>query len=79
MPFQGAVEIDPPIGKEIIHRDAIGITILSMNGKDSARGAFQDRKALFPACLLLEPAHRPENGFVTHTILILTDSLNMQK
>ena len=68
MPFRGTMEIDPAVGEEIIHRDTVRVSVLSVNGKDSARSAFQDRKALFPARFLLEPAHRPENDFITHAM-----------
>ena len=60
------VELEPAVffAVPVIHRDTIGIVIITQHGKDTAGLLFQDLNALRFGNLLFEPSHFPEHCLI---------------
>ena len=57
-----AVEVDPAVLEDVVHRDAIGVAVVACEREDATCCRAQYLLAGLVVDLLLEPSHLPEHG-----------------
>ena len=71
MAFLGAVEEDLSVHKRVIDRQAIGVSVLSHDGENTARGRLENGQAFLFRGSLPESADRSEIGHTQTNIHII--------